>query len=187
LNKEELIDWLGGPRQFQMVASSTDVTDNHILAVADLLEVSFHRQKEVGFRASWMLERIMAQKPAEFAPYVGQFLGLLPAQKNLSAMRHYGKIVALLTDKKADPIYKSLLPQLDFEPVIATLFSWLIEDVTPVAVKVHCMQSLANLSPRYSWIKAELLETMDYLIDKESYAFFARVKMIRQQFKRAEK
>ena len=96
-------------------------------------------------------------------------------------MRHYTKIIALLTSKKADPVYKELAKAIDFEPVIEVLFTWLIDTEMLVATKVHCMQALANLVPRYDWIKDDLVQTIDYLTDKESIAFFARAKMVKKQ------
>lgn len=184
LNKEELIARLEEPINFQMIAHLTGILENHRLEIADLLEISFHKKKEVAFRAAWILEYLMVNRPAEFALHIPSLLLLLPKQKNYSAMRHYSKIVALLTAKGADIAYKNLRQELDFEPVAEALFTWLVEPEMPVAIKVHCMQSLANLVPRYEWLREELLETVNYLVDVESIAFFARAKMVRKQLNR---
>ena len=184
MQKDELIARLDAPMKFQMVANSTAILESHDLDINDLLEISFHKKKEIAFRAAWMLEYLMTHKPAYFSPFVPRLLELLPEQKNHSAMRHYTKIVALLTDKKADPVYQDLAAHLNFEPVIEVLFSWLIDTEMLVATKVHCMQSLANLVPRYDWIKDDLEQTIDYLTDIESIAFFARAKMVKKQLKR---
>ena len=152
--------------------------------VTDLLEISFHEKKEVAFRAAWMLEYIMKHRPAVFAAHMHELLELLPEQKNHSAMRHYAKIIALLTARNAEPIYQSLSESIDFTEVINVLFSWLIDPEMLVATKVHCMQSLANLVPRYKWIKDDLLATVDHLVDLETIAFFARARQIRKQLKK---
>lgn len=167
--------------KFQMVASATAIIESNDLDIHDLLEVSFHKKKEVAFRAAWMLEYLMTHKPELFSLHLQELLRLLPKQKNHSAMRHYTKIIALLTAKKADPVYKELAKAIDFEPVIEVLFTWLIDTEMLVATKVHCMQALANLVPRYDWIKDDLVQTIDYLTDKESIAFFARAKMVKKQ------
>lgn len=184
MDKEELITRLDAPMKAQMVANSTAMIEDHNLDVGDLIEVSFHKKKEVAFRAAWMLEYIMTNKPAVFIDHVNRLLKLLPKQKNPSAMRHYAKIVALLTDKKANQIYQDIVKDINFEPVIELLFIWLVEPETLVATKVHCMQALANLVPNYDWIKDELMETVDYLMGVESIAFFARAKMVKKQLKK---
>lgn len=184
LNKEELIAMLDTPVKFQMVASSTAIIEDNNLDVKDILEISFHKKKEIAFRAAWMLEYIMTHKPALFIPHIADLLERLPNQRNPSGMRHYTKIISLLTAKNADPEYKKAIKYIDFEPIIEVLFTWLVEPGVLVATKVHCMQSLANLAPAHDWIKDELLQTIDHLTDIESIAFFARAKMVKKQLKR---
>lgn len=167
-----------------MVTNMTALIESYDLDIDDLIALSFHKKKEIAFRAAWILEYLMTHRPAQFSGYVNKLFTLLPAQKNPSAMRHYAKIVALMTDKKADPCYKALVKTIDFEPVIEVLFTWLVDPEMLVASKVHCMQSLANLAPRYNWIKEDLTETIDYLMGVESIAFFARAKMVKKQLKK---
>lgn len=184
MDKEELIARLEAPMKFQMVANSTAIIESNDLEIDDLFDISFHKKKEIAFRAAWMLEYIMTHRPVGFSSYVGRLFDLLPDQKNPSAMRHYAKMVVLLTDRKACSIYKEMAASLNFEPVIEVLFTWLVDTETLVASKVHCMQALANLTTRYDWIKEDLLETVDYLMGIESIAFFARAKMVKKQLKR---
>ena len=184
MDREELIARMDTPVKFQMVESSIALIENNDLDIEDLLAISFHKKKEVAFRAAWMLEYLVKHKPLQFYPNVERFLTLLPRQKNPSAMRHYAKIVALMTDKKSNLLYKEALSSMEMGPVIEVLFTWLVDPAVLVASKVHCMQALANLTYRYDWIKTDLLETMEYLMDKESIAFFARAKMIKKQLNR---
>lgn len=181
MDKEELIARLDAPMKFQMVANSTAIIEGSDLDIRDLLAISFHKKKEIAFRAAWMLEYMVTYRPFEFYPHIETFLSLLPKQTNLSAMRHYAKIVSLMTERKSSLMYKEALSRTDLNPVIEALFTWLVGTKTPVAVKVHCMQSLANLSSNYDWIKEELLETVEYLMGVESIAFFARAKMVKKQ------
>jgi len=181
MNKEELIARLDLPVNFQMVAHLTAILQDNEPEITHLLDASFHPKKEVAFRAAWMLEYQMVHSPEKFSPYAGRVIELLPSQCNASAMRHYSKIVALLTAANAVPAYRKLAREIDFDRVIETFFTWLIDTKIPVATKVHAMQALANLVPRYQWIKDDLLEIIDYLADLESIAFFARAKKVRKQ------
>lgn len=167
-----------------MVNRLTALIEGNNLNIDDLLEISFNKKKEIAFRAAWMLEYLMVQRPSSFCKYVPKLLALLPELKNPSAMRHYTKIIAMMTDRKADQLYKDLVKEIDFEPVIELLFTWLIDPQILVATKVHCMQSLANLSSVYDWIKDDLQDTVDHLVDVESIAFFARAKMVKRQLQK---
>jgi hypothetical protein len=184
VDKEELIGRLDVPMKFQMVADSTALIENYDLNIHDLLEVSFHKKKEIAFRAAWMLEYIVKYKPLQFYPHIPEFMLLLPKQNNHSAQRHYTKIVALMTDRRSNLLYKEALIRVNMEAVIELLFTRLVDPETLVAAKVHCMQALANLVPEHDWIKEDLLETIDHLMEIESIAFFARAKMVKKQLKK---
>ena len=71
----------------------------------------------------------------------------------------------------------------DTNGFVEAVFAWLIDENIPVAVKSHCLNILANLISKHQWIKEELIDTMEFLVDKESIAFFAKVKQIRKQLK----
>lgn len=187
MSKAELIERLGKPTNGKSVevlsalaeTCSIGNEDSVFFTVGDVLEVTMYSKKEVAFRAAWMLEYIFLNQGVGLAT-LQQFLKQFPLQRNQSVIRHYGKIMAYLTGKKVKEPLRQAVAHIDFEPIIETLFGWLIDDEVLVANKVHAMQALANLAGEYRWIKDELLETIDHLVDKESIAFFARAKQIRR-------
>lgn len=152
-------------------------------AVKDLIDITFHQNDQVAFRASWILENIYISYPDHFMPTTVYFLDRFAEQNNLSCRRHYGKILALMTHKKAKNAIKDTIKTYQTDHLTEAVFAWLIDEKTPVAVKSHCLNILANLSEKHPWIKDELIETMDFLVNKESVAFFAKVKQVRKQLK----
>jgi hypothetical protein len=184
MDKDELIGRIDVPVKTHMVADCIALIENFELNVDDLIEISFHRKKEIAFRAAWMLEYIVKHKPLQFYPHVAAFILALHKQENPSAMRHFTKIMALMTDRKSNLLYTAALYTLDMNPVIELFFTRLVDPNTLVASKVHCMQTLANLAPQHDWIREELEETIDYLTEIESIAFFARAKMVKKQMKK---
>lgn len=154
------------------------------ISVKDLIDLSFHRYDQIGFRSAWILERVYSNHQDSFLPYTKYFLEKFPQQQNLSALRHYVKILAFMTNKNTLPAIKLVLQQYDQDQLITMVFAWLIDEGIPVAIKSHCLNILANLAPQHRWIKDELIQTMDFLVDKESIAFFAKVKQIRKQLNR---
>lgn len=166
------------------VEKLSEIALNPIFSIKELINLTFHQDEQIGFRAAWILENVYTKYPECFLTGLDYFLERFSNQINSSARRHFSKIISLITCNKASKMVKDILYAFDLECVIETLFSWLIEDKVLVAVKVHCMQSLANLVPRYPWIKDELLQTIDYLTHKQSVAFFARAKQIKKQLKK---
>lgn len=154
-------------------------------SIKELINLTFHSEEQVGFRASWILENVCIGYLDRFIPHSIYFLTRFHQQQNLSSRRHFSKILALMTDKKAPLAIKVAIEGYDMDQVIEAVFSWLIDNQVPVAVKSYCLNCLANLSAKHDWIKNELIDTMDFLVDKESIAFYAKVKQIRKQLARS--
>jgi len=153
------------------------------IEVKELIDLTFHQEQQIGFRAAWILENVYVNHPTQFLPHLPYFLACFAQQNNLSCRRHFTKILALITHKKASAEAKTFMQNYDTDSLVATVFEWLIDEQVPVAIKSHCLNILANLHAKHGWIKEELLATMDYLVDKESIAFYAKVKQIRKQLK----
>jgi hypothetical protein len=180
MDREELSKVLSQPMQPQMVPHLVGILKSNNIGIEDLFEISLNGKKEISFRAAWMLEYLMVNEPQDFLTHLPTLFNALPLAKNQSVIRHYSKMVSLLTDKQVNPIYLSPVAIVDFNPIIELFFSWLLDEGTLVATKVHCMQTLANLSMRFQWIGDELLPTINYLEPKESVAFFARAKVVKK-------
>jgi hypothetical protein len=151
------------------------------IPVKDLINLTFHQEVEVSFRAAWILEQLYSNSSGVFLAHTPYFLEKFVDLRNPSAQRHYAKILAMMTSKKASAEFKIFFNNFATDTLVETVFSWLIDEKTPVAVKSHCLNILANFCPKHPWIKEELIQTMDFLVDKESIAFFAKVKQIRKQ------
>ncbi|PYF68963.1 hypothetical protein [Pedobacter nutrimenti] len=178
MTKEELLYTIKSGMTKEKVVVLSALANRVNFPLNELINLAFEEKKEVAFRLAWILEHIFVEEPEKLNPHFAYFIERFPGQKNPSVMRHFAKIIALATSPKAKMKTKESLAAIDLEPLVETLFSWLIDERVPVAVKVHCMQALANLTVRYDWIKEELLETVKHLKETESYAFFARTKQI---------
>lgn len=152
-------------------------------SVRDIIDATFYPEEQLAFRAAWILENIYTRYPDRFLPHTRYFLDSFPKQQNFSCQRHFCKILALMTAAKAPVRVKEFIAQYDTAKLVETVFSWLIDDDVPVAVKSHCLNILANFSVKHCWIRDELQATIDFLVDKESIAFYAKAKQIRKQLK----
>ena len=191
MTKEELTTRLGAAMEAKMVMVISEIAGNRNLypgtkndfTVKDVIDLTFHARKELAFRAAWLLEHIFFKYYC-LGDHLEDFLSRFSQQMHPGPMRHYGKILAFLTGKQARGLQPGQLEKIDFEPLIGLMFDWLMDEKVLVATKVHAMQALANLAPRYPWIKDELLETIAHLEDLESIAFFGRAKQVKKQLKK---
>lgn len=181
--KEQFLEDIKTTLQKTKVELLAKIAVKQANAVKEIIDLTFHPEEQIGFRAAWILENIYTNNPKDFVESVVYFLANFSKQQNLSARRHFTKILALLTKKNVLPEIRGILEKYDTDELVETTFAWLIDEHVPVAIKSHCLNILANSCVKHPWIKDELLQTMDYLVDKESIAFFAKVKQIRKQLK----
>ena len=176
-----LLETIKTTLQKSKVEKLAAIASEDTFSVKELIDLSFYHDEQIGFRSAWILENVYSFYEERFLPYALYFLEKLPKQSNLSAMRHYVKILAFMTRKNASTEIKQIIANYNTDYLVEVVFAWLIDEKIPVAVKSHCLTILANLNAKHDWIKDELLQTMDFLVDKESIAFFAKVKQIKKQ------
>lgn len=181
--KQQLVEDIKTTLSKSKVELLAQIAAQQANAVKEVIDLTFHQEEQIGFRAAWILENIYVANPIHFVPHLTYFLNRFSLQNNLSARRHFAKILAMLTHKNAPVEVREFLVSYDTESLVETTFAWLIDEDVPVAIKSHCLNILANFCPKHVWVRDELIQTMDYLADKESIAFFAKVKQIRRQLK----
>lgn len=146
-------------------------------SIVRLIDFTFHQNDRVAFRSAWILEQVYLKHPPVFFAEVDYFLLRFPQQTNVSAQRHFSKILLQLSGQQLR--YTQLIPKETKERLIEAVFTWLVDERSPVAVKAHCLSILANFSKEYNWVKDELLQTIDFMVDKESIAFHSRAKKVK--------
>jgi len=144
-----------------------------------LHELCYEKDKTPAFRAAWVLEHIAASHPERFVPVVSNFINRLPEQHNPSCQRHFTKILMEITHPKAAKPYRQAYAEIDRERVVETVFGWLIDPCTPVAVQVNCMDILYHMRNEYDWVTAELRQQTEFLMMRHgSAAMLSRGKKI---------
>ncbi|GAA4201235.1 hypothetical protein GCM10022289_14300 [Pedobacter jeongneungensis] len=182
MQNDLLLETIKTTLQKSKVEKLAAIASEDTFSVKELIDLSFYHDEQIGFRAAWILENVYTAHQLRFLPHALYFLDKLPQQHNLSALRHYVKILAFMTKKNAHESVKKIISDYNTDHLAEVVFAWLIDEKIPVAIKSHCLNILANLNVKHSWIKEELLQTMDFLVDRESIGFFSKVKQIRKQF-----
>ena len=137
---------------------------NEGIDMIELIEMTFHDNKNTAFRAAWLLENILLKKPGNFLTCLPAIISRINEVTNPSCKRHYAKILMHLTAKKAPQSIKDELAKIDLTPAIEQCFDWLIDPKILVAVKAFAAEALFNMGHRYAWITDELSEQLNYLM-----------------------
>lgn len=185
-NKEQLLLEISKTLNKIKTADLAKIAVDEAFLLGDLLELCYHSDKQIAFRASWILEFAENSCPEKFIPFFYDFLKGFPLQKNGSCQRHFTKILMHFTEPKAKIIRKAAFKQVPVdlkEQLVETLFEWLIEPTTPVAVQVNCMEVLCYMIPTFPWIKEELPALIYFYMKGGSAAMQSRGKKILAQIK----
>lgn len=147
-------------------------------ALRDLIDLTFYPDKDIAFRAAWILENLFLKEQPIYEQELAYLLSRVPEIKHPGCQRHYAKILMHLTSKKAPIAIAKKLAKIDLEPVVEKCFDWIIDPKVKVAVKVFSAEILYNLTERFTWIKDELANQIMFLMKNGSAAIQSKGKKI---------
>ena len=174
LTSDELIKEISTTLTKTKVVKLSAIIKNQQFALKDLIDITFQPDKNVAFRAAWILENLFLQKPESYIENLEYLISRVKGVDNPSCKRHYAKILMHITSPKAPSIIKQKLAVIDLEPVVEKLFDWLIDPKVLIAVKVFAAEALFNFRDRYPWISEELANQIRFLMRDGTAAIQSR-------------
>jgi hypothetical protein len=174
MDKTELVKQITTNIGKVKVLHLTKILNEQQFDLRDLIAITFHQDKDVAFRATWLLENVFLQKPEAYLPQLDYLLSGIDKVKHPGPQRHYAKIVMHITDADAPTIIKDKVATIDFEPVVEKLFDWMIDAKVKIAVKAFAAEALFNLRHRYDWISEELANQLQFMMRNGSPAIQVR-------------
>jgi hypothetical protein len=115
-----------------------------------LMKIAFDDGPAENWRAAWMIDKIHDQHPELILPYLPAMTHFLLATKNSGKKRHLLKLISLNDIQQEN---------------MALLLNYGIETFTdaaePIAVRVHAMQMLYNITQKEPDLSGELIELIE--------------------------
>ena len=164
VTQDEFIKQIGATIGKLKVLELTAILKKQDFALRDLVDLTFHPDKDIAFRAAWILENLFLQKPESYGQDLAYLISRVSEVKHASCQRHYAKILMHITNKKAPKTISNQLSEIDLEPVVEKCFDWMIDPKVKIAVKVFSSEVLFNLKDRYPWVKEELINLLQFLM-----------------------
>lgn len=174
ISKTELIKQLKATLGKLKVLELTKILKEQDFALRDLIDITFNADRDIDFRAAWILETIVFQDVSRYENDLEYLLSRIKEVKHASCQRHYAKIFMHITAQKVPVSIKQSLSKIDLEPVVEQCFDWLIDPEILVAVKVFASEALFNMRDRFPWIKDELANQIQFLMKNGSMAIQTR-------------
>ncbi len=170
LNKVQLQAQISATMGKTKVLELTNLLLHKNFNLRDLIALTFHNDKNIAFRAAWLLENVFLKKPQWFLNDLAHLTENMGLVMHAGCKRHYAKIAMHITSPKAHPDVKAAILAMDMELVINQCFDWLIDPKVLVAVKAFAAEALFNLRHRYPWLSEELSAQLSYLMRSGSPA-----------------
>jgi len=135
-----------------------------------LMAIVLHGKEPVVQRAAWAMEICVETHPLLLSPYVETLIEALSMLSNNGVRRQVVKVLAV---RKIPEKYEGQVADL--------CFCWMQSSEVPVAIKVHCMQILANIAARHPDLAGELRVVIIEQIPRNSVGFASRGRKILKQ------
>ena len=173
MTKSELIKQIANIIGKPKVLELSRILKAQQFALHDLIDVTFHPDKAIAFRAVWILENVFLTDPESYLDDLHYMISRFGEVKHPGCQRHYAKIIMHITDVNAPESLQLKLQEINFEPVVEQLFDWMINPRAKVAVKIFAAYALFNLKESFPWVKEELTAQMEFLMRNGSAAIQA--------------
>lgn len=178
ISRADLIKQLSNTIGKLKVLELSRILEQEQFALRDLIDITFDADKDIAFRAAWLLENVFLQEPARYEADLEYLISKFKAVKYESCQRHYAKIMMHITSPKSTNPIKFKLRELNLEPIVEQCFDWMIDPKVKIAVKVFASEALFNLRARYPWITEELASQIAFLMRNGSPAIQSRGKKL---------
>ncbi len=151
MEKEEVIEMLNSWENMEFYIQHLSL---HPKKLTNLFDVVFDDSDPIHWRAAYLADKIADKNPELIEPFIPKMIEALGTTSNTSKMRHYLKLISQ---------YPIPHESIDF------LFNYSLETFTnasyPVAVRVHGMQILFEISEIETDLKPELIHIIENEIE----------------------
>lgn len=162
--KEQLIKQLKAHATKGFIEKLSVILREQSFDLNELVDITFHHDKQIAFRASWVLDTTILYDPERYIQNLEYLVGRIKDVNNESCKRQYSRIMMHLTAANAPESIKLKLQALNLENVVEQFFDWVIDPKVKIAVKVFAADTLCNLSTRYNWVAEELANQVQFMM-----------------------
>ncbi len=167
MDKHELVEKIENCNSKVSALIITDLVVKQPKFIDILFEMMFKYENKKHWKAAWILDHVYTSKSELVNPYINQLISLFTQTSSSSIQRIAGKILSFHDiNANVDGIF------------INNCVDMIISETVPVAVKVHAMQLIYNISTLYPELKVELKLIIEEHIPNNTVGFKSRAKKL---------
>jgi hypothetical protein len=156
MTKDEMLDMIVSWENLPFLI--TGIIKNHV-DISILADIALHSNHPKSWRAAWLMDKIHEINPALITPLVGDMIQQIKTEQNVGKKRHFLKLVSL---GNIPPEEQGFLFDYSFNAFTSAK--------EPLAVRVHAMQILFNISETELGLKPEVLAIIEHEMENHSSA-----------------
>ena len=156
MTKEELLEFIDAWENLPYLFNEITKTPEYYLM---LMEVALYTHNKKSWRAAYLIDQINDNNPKLLNPFLNKIIEQVKIEKSQSKKRHFLK---LISQNELPPEQQGFM--LGF---CMNTFTSAKEDL---AVRVHAMQILYNISEKEPELKPEILALIEYEMENHSSA-----------------
>ncbi|MEZ4857893.1 MAG: adenylosuccinate lyase [Flavobacteriaceae bacterium] len=175
---EQVLNYTDAARINRLKASQWIL--KHPETFEELLQYAFKNDKELSYKANWVLEFVCMEKITLLYPHLDYFFGHLASVKEDSSVRplsHICELLCIQYYKNYDTVLQKIFSEKHKEILTEVCFDWLITH-QKVACEVRAMKCLYELGIEKDWIHPELKTIIEQKIPTSSAGYKSRGKKI---------
>lgn len=154
MTKEELLELIVSWENLPLLIHEITTNPENISVLS---EITIHSNHPKSWRAAWMMDKIHEKTPGLITPLIPEIIGQIKTEKQEGKKRHFLKLISLNHIPKEQQSF-----MLDF---CLKAFTSAKE---PLAVRVHAMQILYNITEQEPGLKPEILALIENEIEIHS-------------------
>jgi hypothetical protein len=165
MTKQELHDLINSWENLELVLHEAILQPDCLNL---LFDIALHGNHPKSWRAAWLAEKINDRNPELVKPFIGEIIAQLKKENSSGKKRHFLKLLTLHE-----------LPEEQYSSLFDYCMLCFTSAAEPVAVRVHAMQVLYNISEKEPDLKPELLSVIQHENELHSSAgIHSRGKML---------
>lgn len=171
MTKEELLDLIDSWENFELIVIKISEEPQYL---KQLFEIILFSNNPKRWRAAWIADKVNDKHPELIVPFIQKIITSLGPKIDSSSKRHLLKLISLHT-----------IPEEHYTALLDYCLDCMVSNKEPVAIRVHAMQILYNISEAVPEFKPELLAIIQHEAEiHSSPGFKARGKKLSQQLHR---
>lgn len=163
MTQSQLIQHMSAPGKGTTVAKLGRQIKKENFSLTELVDMTFHQDKEIALKSSRLLEYVLFKFPESYYHDIQYFIDRIFDLQNSSGKKTYAKVLMHITSPEVPKDVREKMKDIEMERVVELCFEWMIDPKMLVSVRAYSAEALFNLRHRYPWIAEELSKQLEFM------------------------